>query len=299
MKNLFNKLFIGSLLALTVFSCKETIDGTEFISYKRYTSYAVGKFYVYRLDSMAITNFGQAFVTRSYTIKDSIAERFNDGEGNESFKIYRYQQNQSGAWYPVNTFYVTPKANRLEYVENNMRYIKMVNPLNSFTTWYGNSYIPVSPYYPGHNFDNWQFHYTDIGAAKTYNGNNYGNTITVVQKDSAENAVSLSILMSNPSLRLQSHFYDHGYEVYADSVGLVYGDFFVWNYQQSSSLFNCKYIRPNSSGGFDTSAVDCQNISYNCDSLRMLPGAMVKCDTALTGFNFDGYGVKQTLISHN
>ena len=299
MKNSFG-YFIGALvLCIVVWSCKETVDATEYANYKKYTPMHVGKYFIYRLDSTVMTNFGQAFVTRTYTIKDSVVESFTDNEGNESFKIYRYLQNPSGSWYPVNTFFATPKANRYEYVENNLRYIKLTNPINVYTNWYGNSYIPTSPYYDGHQFDTWRFGYSDIGASKTFGANTYSNTITVVQKDSSDNAISYSQLVATPAQQFQSHFYDHGYEVYADSVGLVYSDFFAWNYQFTSTLYNCKYIRPNTTGGYDTSSVDCQNISYNCDSLSQVPGATIKCDTALNGYHFDGYGVKQTLISHN
>jgi hypothetical protein len=280
-----------AVLTLTFFACKKTGDDTKFISYKSYVSPKKGKYIVYRLDSTVTKDFGVGFVTRSYTIKDSVANIFKDITGRESFTIYRSQLNGNNTWTTINAFVMTPQDNSLEYVENNQRYVLLTNPISDLKTWQGNSGIQRSPFYKNSTIYDWDFFYTDIEQPKQIGTFNFNNTVTVVQYDSNENKVF------NP---LAFYSYQKGYEIYADSLGLVYKDVKAYEYQQTNIISNCKLIKPKVPGpGFDTLAINCNLNSSKCDSLKLLPNYKIICDTAIGPFSYDGFGIRQTILSHN
>jgi hypothetical protein len=279
-----------AVLTITFFACKKSNGDTNFISYKSYVSPQKGKYIVYRLDSTVTKDFGVGFVTRSYTIKDSVANVFKDNTGRESFTIYRLQLNPNNTWAPINTFVITPQDNSLEYVENNQRYVLLANPVSELKTWRGNNDIAFSPYYKTSSISSWDFFYTDIQQPKTIGALTFNNTITVVQNDSMDN---------KPFSPVDYNSYEKGYEIYADSLGLIYRDIMVWEYQQKTRYDNCKLIKPKTGGGFDTLFIDCNNGNTKCDSLKLLPDYKVLCDISLTGFAYDGFGIRQTILSHN
>jgi hypothetical protein len=140
-------LFFVCMASLYFIACKKVNDDTKFVSYKSYTAPGLGKYIVYKLDSTVTASFGAYFVVHSYLIKDSIVAVIKDNQDRETFKIFRYQYDSlHRVWNPTNTFFLTPTANSLEYVENNLRYISLVNPVTEFNQWQGNSYISQSLY---------------------------------------------------------------------------------------------------------------------------------------------------------
>jgi hypothetical protein len=283
---------LGVLALLFIFSCKKTNDDTKFITIDGYAKSAVGKYIIYKLDSTKTIAFGNTFAVFSSIIKDSVAEIFKDNTGAESHRIIRSQFNSgNNTWTPTNTFFKTFKDNSLEYVENNLRYIVLVNPVSEEKTWKGNKYFSLSPYYPNNNISQWDYTYTDVAKPKNIGGFNYPNTITVMQRDSTEN---------RPFYNLGYSSFEKGYEIYADKIGLVYKDIFVWEYQVRTEVSNCKLIKPKTTGtGFDTTAINCNLSTSRCDSLKNLPNHKIICDTLRNGFTYNGYGIKQTLLSHN
>jgi hypothetical protein len=288
-----NKLFpiICTLLVLMgLYACNKT-DTTTFKSAKNYVSAAKGKYIIYKLDSIVTANFGARFVTNTYTVKDSVVDVFLDNEGKESFKIFRYLLNPSNnTWTSTNTFVLTPKGENIEYVENNLRYTKLVSPIVNGKEWKGNSFVNQSPFYPNTLFPNWTYRYTAIDDAKTFGSLNFAKTVTVIQYDSNDNRTF------NPNVY---NFYDKGYEIYAENVGLIYRDIMSWEYQVFTSFSNCKLIKPKAGGGFDTTSINCNLPQTNCDSLIQQPNHKVKCDTIIDRSYYNGYGIKQTIISHN
>jgi len=258
---------------------------------KNYVSAAKGKFIIYKLDSIVTRSFGSGFQTSTYTIKDSVVDVFIDNTGKEAFKIFRYVLNVNGSWTSTNTFVLTPQENNVEYVENNFRYIKLISPVQDGKEWKGNTYVNQSPFYVNTSYPSWTYKYTNIDAPKTYGTQSFAKTITVQQYDSTEN---------RPFNKNVYNFYDKGYEVYAENVGLIYRDIMSWEYQVFTSFSNCKLIKPKASGvGNDTILVNCNDPLVNCDSLIQRLNHKVNCDTIIDRFYYNGYGIKQTVLSHN
>jgi hypothetical protein len=285
-----NVVFVATA-AFVLYACSKSTETANFKLAKNYVSAAKGKFIIYKLDSIVTRSFGSGFQTSTYTIKDSVVDVFIDNTGKEAFKIFRYVLNANGSWTSTNTFVLTPQENNVEYVENNFRYIKLISPVQDGKEWKGNTYVNQSPFYVNTSYPSWTYKYTNIDAPKTYGTQSFAKTITVQQYDSTEN---------RPFNKNVYNFYDKGYEVYAENVGLIYRDIMSWEYQVFTSFSNCKLIKPKASGvGNDTILVNCNDPLVNCDSLIQRPNHKVNCDTIIDRFYYNGYGIKQTVLSHN
>jgi hypothetical protein len=290
----FKKHFLFTVfsLSLLIFGCNK-IDQQKYISYKSYLQLQPGKFLIYELDSIVTRPFGTSFETRSYIIKDSVIDIIYDNLNRPSLRVFRYIKDANNGWVNNNTFIITATDNGLEYLENNLRYIKMANPVSAYTNWNGNSYIDkdASPFPFDPNFLQWQYSYTNINTPKTFNGTLYPNTITVVQYDSTQDNIFYSNGYS---------IYSNGYEVYADSVGMVYKEIMDWEYQVLTSVSGCKHVFRNSANKLDTVAIDCQDGANNCDSIANVQGnQIIDCDTSIINSSYNGYGIRQVLLEHN
>jgi hypothetical protein len=285
------KIVYAAVLALVVFiACTKTTDETSFVNATEYIGNAKGKFITYRLDSTVTEDFGRRFVTRTYTVKDSVVDEFTDLAGNRALKIFRYMRQANGSWLSTNTFVLTPKSSVIELTENNLRYVSLASPISPNQQWKGNSNIVTAPYYANSIFSSWNFTYRNIAEPKTFGSLNFANTITVVQFDSTENKTFNNKLYN---------FYDKGYEIYAKGVGLIYRDIMSWEYQAFTRLSNCKFTRPKADGTLETININCNDPLANCDSVRVRPNHNLSCDTTLDRFYYTGYGIKQTVLAHN
>ncbi len=289
----FNRFTLLLIACTTLYfiACKKTSD-IKFVSYKSYVTPRLGKFIIYKLDSTVTANFGAFFTVRSYLIKDSIVEIIKDNQNRETFKIFRYQYDPNfGRWNSTNTFFLTPLDNSLEYVENNIRYISLVNPVVDGKSWQGNNYNSISLYNNNSFFPSWTYMYKDVAQPQKIGSFNFANTVTVQEFDSVDN---------RPFSATNYSSYNKAYEIYADSVGLVYKDVLSWEYNSFTSITGCKLVKPKTGGGFDTIAVDCNANRPYCDSLKTVPNyKIISCDTSINTFIYSGYGIKQTIVSHN
>ena len=272
-------------------ACKKSSD-TKFVSYKSYVAPGLGKYIIYKLDSTVTAAFGSYFVVRSYLIKDSIVAVIKDNQNRETFRIFRYQFDPTyGTWNSINTFYLTPLDNSVEYVENNLRYISLVSPVTELKSWQGNSYISQSLYNNNNFFNTWTYVYKDVGQPKKIGTFNFENTVTVEQYDSLEN---------KPFSPTNYSSFSKAYEIYADSVGLVFKDVLSWEYNSFTKISGCKLVKPKTGGGFDTTLIDCDANRPYCDSLKTVPNyKIISCDTSINNFVYNGYGIRQTIVKHN
>jgi hypothetical protein len=209
------------LLSVIAVACNEK----DVASYPKLTGYypvAVGKTFKYRLDSILPVNFGQSLQTRYYMAKDSIESQFTDALGRPSFRVYRYLRDSSETqpWTYKVTNVITIDANnrRIEYVENNLRFIVLKEPISEGFNWKGNSFIDTkSGGSPVAYLDEWSYTYMDIGQPFTVRKGKFDTTITVLQADEVSPPGPF-----NPSFYQQTNY---AKEVYAKGVGLIYKEF--------------------------------------------------------------------------
>lgn len=209
------------ILGVITVSCNEK----EVLSYPPLTQYLpmqMGKTFIYRLDSTVTVNFGQQLQTRYYRLKDSVATQFNDASGRPSFRIYRYITDSAGLqpWTYKLTNIVTIDDNNkwIEYVENNLRFIILRQPITEGFSWKGNSFIDTkSGSSPVKYLDEWNYTYMDVGLPFTVRKGTIDSTITVLQADEVSPPGPF-----NPSFYQQTNY---SKEVYAKGIGLIYKEF--------------------------------------------------------------------------
>jgi hypothetical protein len=185
----------------------------------------VGKSFIYRLDSIINKPFGTDSTTRYYLAKDSIEASFTDALGKQSFRIFRYLRDtaQTIPWIFNNSFLVTINGKNIEYVENNLRFIKLVDVVKTDFTWPGNNYINTT-HQETRFYADWNYTYQNVNNPFTVKKGIIDSTITVLQTD-----YTSSNLPFNPSFS----YYERNYsvEVYGKKVGLIYKYLrhWVWN----------------------------------------------------------------------
>lgn len=225
---------VAGLLALVILilSCKKQTESLNVVTSNDLYPIAVGKSFTYKMDSTIPINFGDALEVHSYQAKDSIESTFLDATGRTSFRIYRYTRDTLATqpWIYAATYYATTTSQRVEYVDNNLRFVTLANPVSYNTSWKGNAHIntvlPSTYYY----LDNWDYHYTDLDQPYTCLKGEIQNTYTVFQQNSQVQQGTF-----NPA------FYDeksYSIEVYGKGIGLIYKEFLHYIWQPSDSKYD-------------------------------------------------------------
>ncbi|TAH02218.1 MAG: hypothetical protein EAZ17_03875 [Sphingobacteriales bacterium] len=214
MKNLLTCLSISLLL----FSCKKEDAGTpSTIAMAEYYPQVIGKYITYRLDSTVFVNLNTIKEVRTYVVKDIVDATFKDNLGQDVYRIRRMMQdkNDPTVWFDNATFLVTQTARTTEFTENNLRFIKLINPVKEFTAWQGNSYIDSRDDFLSF-FEGWEYFYEEVGQPFTINGKTFDETVTVNQVDDVD---------GDPNNKNARYEIRYSKEVYAKGLGLVYKEF--------------------------------------------------------------------------
>lgn len=214
-------------ILLLLWSCKKQTEKLNLSTLNNYYPIEVGRTWTYRLDSTISPSFGTSLEVVSYLAKDSIESSFMDNEGRNSFRVYRFTTDtlQTQPWQYKSTYFITFKQNSVEVVDdNNLRFIKLVEPITENTTWKGNAYIDTrSGYSPVTYLDNWNYTYMNIDAPFTTIKGTIDSTVTVLQDDE-----------TIPEGDFDPNYYkqrNYSVEVYAKGVGLIYKEFLHWTWQ--------------------------------------------------------------------
>tara|TARA_B100000795_G_C22805427_1_gene444528 strand:- start:6292 stop:7011 length:720 start_codon:yes stop_codon:yes gene_type:complete len=164
-------LFLGSCGD----SVKEAIDSSP--SPSEYQPLKIGSWYIYDVDSIVYSGLiDQVTVdTIQFQLKEEITDTFTDQAGNLNFRIERSKRfyNDSVAyisldWQISDIWIITKKGQNIERVEENNRFISLINPVKNGTIWDGNVF----------NFkESWDYNYTKLGEPFE----DFGNTVTVNQ----------------------------------------------------------------------------------------------------------------------
>jgi hypothetical protein len=230
------RISLLALTALTLFSCDEK---EEFITEKN-TDYIIltpGKYITYRLDSTVFTFFNSTIEVHKYQVKHVVDALVTDNLGRPSYRVYRYIRDSVDAtswtpaqpWINSGTYFVTPLADQVELIEDNLRFIKLHMPMTNNFTWSGNRYLPPDPYGGTYTFSNddamedWQFYYDSFGETFSYKGKTYQDVVTVEQEDDV-----LNYPVTAPNA---FGYKSRAVEKYAKNIGLVYREYSLFEYQ--------------------------------------------------------------------
>jgi hypothetical protein len=102
-------------------------------------------------------------LTITYQVKFEVDSLITDNLGRPAYRIYRYIRDSANApWVTDDTYMAINTGNSLEFVENNLRFIKLKQPIEQDFTWKGNSFINTTSSSAEFNLqylDGWDYTY--------------------------------------------------------------------------------------------------------------------------------------------
>lgn len=225
------KYFIGLFfISLFFISCKKEKDTFNSESVNDYYPLQVGKYITYELDSTVFVNFGQKDTIISYQAQDRVDAQITDNLGRPGYRIIRYiRKDTAEDWVANNTFLVVPTENSIEYIENNLRFLKLELPIKQDFSWKGNSYIDTYSVNSDVKYlDDWDYIYDSINVPLTINSVTVDSTVKVSERD--------EFLGQDPSIP-GTQYAEKAYalEKYGKGIGLIYREFLHWEFQGEQS----------------------------------------------------------------
>ncbi len=226
------KYFIGLIfISFFLSSCKKETENFTSAAVTDYYPLEVGKYITYNLDSTVFyINFNQQASVVHYQVQDRVDAQISDNLGRPAYRILRLiRKDSSQQWAPSNTFMVIPTASSIEFVENNLRYIKLQLPIKQDYSWKGNSSIDTYTFNPDVRYlEDWDYIYDSISMPLTINSLNFDSTIKVAERD--------EFLGQDPSIPgTQYAEKNYSVEKYGKGIGLIYREFLHWEYQGVTS----------------------------------------------------------------
>lgn len=188
-----------------------------------------GHFVVYDVDSIIYDDFTKTVDTFSYEMKDELGEEFLDDQNRTSNYVTRYQRKKStDPWSVLHVYYITQDEFKLEWKENNLRFIKMVYPVQLNKKWKGNSYMPTQTNTNISWMDDWDYKYEDVLTSFNTGRKVYQKSHIIEQADYIEGAPDIPTAFSART---------YSKEVFSKDVGMVYREVTRWEYQPSTTQF--------------------------------------------------------------
>lgn len=226
MKNDFKLIVLCILLTIINISCKKDADIKPLdIGYEYYPDKA-GKYIIYDVDSIVMNTFTTQVDTFKFQLKEVIESVYTDNSGRPTMRLERYRKNYNKTtpydqlpWVITDVWSANRTATSVERLEENIRYVRLIFPIEKNKTWKGNIYNSLSE---------WNYKYTEINKATTIGGLPFDSTLTVIQ--------------INEENLIEKQYYR---EIYAKNVGLVYKQII----DVQSNLINSQPIMQRVTGG--------------------------------------------------
>lgn len=234
---MYKKILLAVFLAAVLFSaCKKQTEEYKSAELSDYMPLQTGKYIIYQLDSFRYVPQTLRPLTITYQVKLEVDSLITDNLGRPAYRIYRYLRNTpADAWAIDGTYMAINTGTSMEYVENNLRFIKLKLPIAQDYTWKGNSFINTTADTAAFNFrylDGWDYTYDSLGAPLTLGAVNLDNTIKVAQRDE---------VIGNPGDPGSYTEINYGAEYYAKGIGMVYKRILHSEYQPPANGYDGYY----------------------------------------------------------
>lgn len=208
---LFPLLAIALLVVSLMLSCKKDTELPPDVGYNYFPD-LVGKYVIYEVDSISQNDSLQKKDTLHYLLKEVIESIITDNEGRPSMRIERYVKYHDSLvpysqlpWTLKDVWMATRTSTTAEKVEENVRYLKLVFPLEKGKDWNGNVY---------NTKPEWEYEVTEYDKPKILGNLSFDSTLTVEQVN--RNILNLT---------------EYSIETYARNVGLIYKEMIILNKQ--------------------------------------------------------------------
>ena len=217
-------LFLMIISSIVFSACNKDAEVLNLPAINDYYPLQVGKYVTYNLDSTIYINFGTKDTVVKYQVKHQVDGTLTDNLGRPAYRVTRYiRKTAANAWVADNTFMAVPTEFAMEFIENNMRFIKLKSPIRDAFTWKGNSYIDTYSLNSNVKYlDDWEYTYEDVNTSQTVGTFNLDSTLSVNQRDE---------VIGNPNDPNSYSEINFGAEKYAKAIGLVYRNFLHVEYQ--------------------------------------------------------------------
>ncbi|ODT53138.1 MAG: hypothetical protein ABS68_06785 [Niastella sp. SCN 39-18] len=217
---------MATSMLLSVLSCKKSTEELNTVPLTDYAPMTVGKYITYQLDSLVFTNFGTVAEMHSYQVKITVDALTTDALGRPAYRLFRYiKYNGTPNWIPDNTFWAIHTGNTYEFIENNLRFLKLMQPVRENFSWKGNVYIDTRSANTDFRFmDDWDYVYENVNQPATVGTFTFDSTLTVNQR---EDSLGLPIV---PETQYAEKTLAK--EIYAKNIGMVYRNFLHWEFQR-------------------------------------------------------------------
>ena len=205
-----------SLLILGLSACKNVEDPYEIELDNLYIPLEVGKYKIYQQDSIYFYLPGPADSLRVRSwLKEEVVENTMDENGQQWFVIDRYLRYDSlSNWSYKDQIRWSIQDNLIYLWENNLQFLKMVLPVESFNSWnsnsnfdsqnlalqIGNSSVRVYK-------DNWESRITEMNFEDTLSTSTFSDCLNIQLIDNSDYAL-INLRQVN--------------EVYSKNIGLIY-----------------------------------------------------------------------------
>ncbi len=127
---------------------------------------------VYDVDSTVYSDFTNTITEFKFLIKDSVIGQFTDAQGNTAFRIERFKKTTTQDWTFQKVIAKKIINNRAEEFIDNTRYVRLVFPANTESTWNGNLY---------NSNDAWIHKITSVEATSSIGTLKLDSTINIEQ----------------------------------------------------------------------------------------------------------------------
>ncbi|HEX6332663.1 MAG TPA: hypothetical protein VFZ78_00470 [Flavisolibacter sp.] len=217
--------------ALLLAGCERETEEITLEQIGDYLPLQPGKYITYLTDSTVFTNFGRNTEIHTYEEKHVVDVEMTDNLGRPTMRIYRFIRDTAGnaPWQSSGTYFVTRLDKSAEWIEENLRFVKLALPLRDGHSWKGNTYLPFEPFIDKHNFSNddnmydWDYTITATGETMVLGGETVPGIITVDQVNE-----SINVPITTPTAYAAINY---AVDKFAKGIGLVYQEFIMWEYQ--------------------------------------------------------------------
>lgn len=217
-------LFVIIISSAIFSACNKDAEVLDLPAINDHYPLQVGKYVTYSLDSTVFINFGTKDTIINYQVKHQVDGQLTDNLGRPAYRVTRYiRKTAANAWVPDNTFMAVPTDFAMEFIENNMRFLKLKGPIREAFTWKGNSFIDTYSLNSNVKYlDDWDYTYENVNMSETVGTFNLDSTLSVNQRDE---------IIGNPNDPNSYSEINFGVEKYAKGIGLVYRNFLHIEYQ--------------------------------------------------------------------
>lgn len=224
-----NRILVYALIVIAIMQagCKKETEQVVSLQLEDFAPQWAGKFISYQLDTFKYLPFSLKDTTISYQVKYLTDALVEDNLGRPAYRVIRYiRKGGLDAWIPDNTFLSVNTGNSLEFIENNLRFLKMKLPVREGYSWKGNTYIDTYSLNSGVRYlDDWDYTYEAVNEPATVGVFQLDSTIKVSQRDE---------VIGNPADANAYSEINTSSEIYAKGTGLVYRHFLHTEFQPAT-----------------------------------------------------------------